>query len=135
VIALEKVEGKGLELEDYAGLGRKYPLLGVAMTIFMLSFTGVPPTLGFVGKFYLFSVVVDAGMVWLAIIGVLTSLVSAYYYLRVVVYMYMSEGEPEVRRETWIGLTAAVTAVAVVVLSIFSEPLLTWASEAALLMF
>jgi len=66
---------------------------------------------------------------------VLTSLVSAYYYLRVVVYMYMREGDPEVRRETWIGLTAAVAAVAVVVLSIFSEPLLTWASEAALLMF
>lgn len=135
VIALEKAEGKGLELEDYAGLGRKYPLLGVAMTVFMLSFTGVPPTLGFVGKFYLFSVVVDAGLVWLAIIGVLTSLISAYYYLRLVVYMYMRDGEPEVRREVWIGLTAGVTAVAVVLLSIFSEPLLTWASQAALMMF
>jgi NADH-quinone oxidoreductase subunit N len=135
VIALEKAEGVGLEIQDYAGLGRKYPLLGVAMTVFMLSFTGVPPTLGFIGKFYLFSVVVDGGMIWLAIIGVLTSLVSAYYYLRVVVYMYMSEGEPEVPRQTWVSLTATVAAVAVVVLSIFSEPLLTWASEAVLLMF
>lgn len=135
VIALEKAEGKGLELEDYAGLGRKYPLLSAAMTVFMLSFTGVPPTLGFVGKFYLFSVVVNAGMVGLALIGVLTSLVSAYYYLRVVVMMYMREGEPEIRRETWLGLTAAVAAVAVVVLSIFAEPLFTWASNAALLIF
>ncbi len=135
VIALEKAEGKGLELDDYAGLGRKYPLLGAAMTIFMLSFTGVPPTLGFVGKFYLFSIVVDAGFVGLAIIGVLTSLVSAYYYLRVVVMMYMHEGEPEARRETWLGLATTVAAIATVVLSVFSEPLFSWASQAVLLIF
>jgi NADH-quinone oxidoreductase subunit N len=135
VVALEQAEGKGLELDDYAGLGRKYPLMGAAMTIFMLSFTGVPPTLGFVGKFYLFRVVVEAGMVGLALIGVLTSLISAYYYLRVVVVMYMREGEPEIRRETWVGLTAGLAAVAVVVLSIFSQPLLDWAARAALLIF
>ncbi len=135
VIALEKAEGKGLELDDYAGLGRKYPLLAAAMTVFMLSFTGVPPTLGFVGKFYLFSIVVEADMVGLALIGVLTSLVSAYYYLRVVVYMYMREGEPVVRKETWVGLTAAVAAFVVVVFSIFSEPLFAWASQATLLLF
>ena len=135
VIALEKAEGKGLELDDYAGLGRKYPLLAAAMTVFMLSFTGVPPTLGFVGKFYLFSIVVEADMVGLALIGVLTALVSAYYYLRVVVYMYMREGEPVVRKETWVGLTAAVAAFVVVVFSIFSEPLFAWASQATLLLF
>ena len=135
VIALEKAEGKGLELDDYAGLGRKYPLLAAAMAVFMLSFTGVPPTLGFVGKFYLFSIVVEADMVGLALIGVLTALVSAYYYLRVVVYMYMREGEPVVRKETWVGLTAAVAAFVVVVFSIFSEPLFAWASQATLLLF
>ena len=135
VIALERAEGKGLELDDYAGLGRKYPLLAAAMTVFMLSFTGVPPTLGFVGKFYLFRVVVDADMVGLALIGVLTSLVSAYYYLRVVVVMYMREGEPVVRKETWVGLTANVAALAVLLSSLFSQPLLIWAAEAALLMF
>ncbi len=85
VIALEKAEGKGLEMDDYAGLARKYPLLAAAMTVFMLSFTGVPPTLGFVGKFYLFRTVIEGGYIGLALIGVLTSLVSAYYYLRVVV--------------------------------------------------
>jgi NADH-quinone oxidoreductase subunit N len=135
VIALEKAEGEGLELDDYAGLGRKYPLLAAAMTVFMLSFTGVPPTLGFVGKFYLFSIVVEADMVGLALIGVLTALISAYYYLRVVVYMYMREGEPVVRKETWVGLTAAVAAFVVVVFSIFSEPLFAWASQATLLLF
>ena len=135
VVALEKREGKGLMLEDYAGLGRKYPWLAAAMTVFMLSFIGVPPTLGFVGKFYLFRVVLDGGFTGLALIGLLTSLVSAYYYLRVVVYMYMREGEPEVRRESWLYLTVGVTAVCVVVLSIFSEPLLNAASQAVLLLF
>ena len=135
VVALEKREGKGLMLEDYAGLGRKYPGLAAAMTVFMLSFIGIPPTLGFVGKFYLFRTVLEGGFPGLALIGLLTSLVSAYYYLRVVVYMYMRDGEPEVRRESWLYLTVLVTAVCVVVLSIFSEPLLTAASRAVLLLY
>jgi len=135
VIALEKAEGRGLELDDYAGLARRYPLLAAAMTVFMLSFTGVPPTLGFVGKFYLFSSVIEGGFIGLAIIGVLTSLVSAYYYLRVVVYMYMREGEPQATSERWVSLTAGVAAIATVVLSVFATPLLTWASQAVLLLY
>jgi len=135
VIALEKAEAQGLALSDYAGLGRKYPGLAAAMAVFMLSFTGVPPTLGFVGKFYLFRAVLEGGFVWLAIIGVLTSLVSAYYYLRVVVIMYMQEGEPEIRREALLGLTAGATAVATVALSVFASPLFDWASKAVLLLF
>jgi NADH-quinone oxidoreductase subunit N len=102
------------------------------MAVAMLSFTGVPPTLGFVGKFYLFRVVVEGGFVGLALIGVLTSLISAYYYLRVVVLMYMRDGEPHVHREAWLYFTAYFTAISVVVLSIFAEPLLRWASQAAL---
>jgi NADH-quinone oxidoreductase subunit N len=135
VIALEKAEGKGLELSDYAGLGRKYPVLAVIMTVSMLSFTGIPPTLGFVGKFYLFRSVVDGGFVGLAILGVLTSLVSAYYYLRVVIYMYMQEGDPEVKRDNWVYLTAGLTGVGMIVLGIFSLPLLNWAYQAALSAF
>ncbi len=81
VIALEKSEGRGLALSDYAGLARKYPALAAAMTVFMLSLTGVPPTLGFVSKFYLFRTVIEGGYIGLAVIGGLTSLVSAYYYL------------------------------------------------------
>jgi NADH-quinone oxidoreductase subunit N len=132
VIALEKAEGRGLEIADYAGLGRKYPALAAAMTVFMLSFTGVPPTLGFVGKFYLFRSVLDGGFIYLALIGVLTSLVSAYYYLRVVVVMYMQEGEPEIRSESLLNLTAIATALGTVALSIFSIPLFEWASNAVL---
>jgi NADH-quinone oxidoreductase subunit N len=132
VITLEKAENKGLELQDYAGLGRKYPALAAAMAIFMLSFTGVPPTLGFVGKFYLFRSVLEGGYVGLALIGVLTSLISAYYYLRVVVIMYMQEGEPEITPSGWLNITAGFTALATVVLSLFASPLFEWASQAVL---
>ncbi len=135
VITLEKKEGKGLEISDYAGLGAKYPGLALAMMVFMLSFTGVPPTLGFVGKFFLFRTVLEAGFIGLAIIGVLTSLISAYYYLRVLVIMYMQEGEPEIRKEGWLQLTTVITAIATVLLSIFAVPLFQWASQAVLVLF
>jgi len=135
VIALERAEEQGLELDNYAGLGSKYPALAAVMAVAMLSFTGVPPTLGFVGKFYLFRTAIAGGYVGLALIGVLTSLVSAYYYLRVVVIMYMRDGEPLVRREPWLYLTAFATATGTVVLSIFSAPLLSWASQAVLGLF
>jgi NADH-quinone oxidoreductase subunit N len=135
VIALEGAENKGLELADYAGLGRKYPALAAVMLVAMLSFTGVPPTLGFMGKFYLFRTVIEGGFYWLAIIGVLTSLISAYYYLRVVIIMYMQDGEPVAQRETWLYATAFISAAAVVVLSLFSAPLLNLASQAVLKLF
>ena len=135
VIALEGAEGKGLEISDYAGLGRKYPGMAAAMTIFMLSLTGIPPTLGLVGKLYLFRAVVAGGFYWLAIIGVLTSLISAYYYLRVVVTMYMREGEPEVTSESWLNLTWGATAVITVVLSIVPSGLFDWASQAVMKLF
>ncbi len=135
VIALEKAEGKGLNLDDYAGLGRKYPALAAAMTIFMLSLTGVPPTLGFVGKFYLFRAAVEGQFYLLTIIGVLTSLISAYYYLRVVVIMYMREGEPEALREPWLNLTWGITAVVTVLASIIPQYLFAWAADAVLKLF
>jgi NADH-quinone oxidoreductase subunit N len=135
VIALERAEHKGLQLDDYAGLGHKYPGLAAAMTVFMLSFTGVPPTLGFLGKFYLFNTVIKGGFVGLALIGVLTSLVSAFYYLRVVVIMYMRDGQPVVRNENWVRLTAGLAAIGTVVLALVAWPLFNWATQAMLLVF
>jgi NADH-quinone oxidoreductase subunit N len=108
VLLMEKVEGKGLEIQDYAGLGSRRPWLAIVMTLFMLSLTGVPPTIGFMGKFYLFRAVLRADLVWLALVGVVTSLISAYYYLRVVVVMYMQDGEPEPSSEP---LTTAVVGI------------------------
>jgi len=135
VIALEKTEGKGLEISDYAGLGRKYPALAAAMTVFMLSLTGIPPTLGFVGKFYLFRAVINGQFYLLAVIGVLTTLISAYYYLRVVVTMYMREGDPETTSEAWLNITWVVSAVLTVVVSLVPAPLFDWASQAVLKLF
>lgn len=135
VIAVEKSEGQGLALDDYAGLARKYPLLAASMAVFMLSFTGVPPTLGFMGKFYLFRTIIEGGYLGLALIGVFTSLISAYYYLRVIVIMYMREGEPLARKDFWVQFTAAAAAVLVIVLSLVAGPLLNLASKAVLVTF
>jgi len=135
VIALEEAEGKGLELEDYAGLGRKNPLMAAAMTIFMLSLTGIPPTLGLVGKFYLFSAVIAADFYWLAIIGVVTSLISAFYYLRLVVIMYMKDGQPKTISDSWLDLSWITMAAITVVLSFLPAFLFEWASEAVMKLF
>jgi NADH-quinone oxidoreductase subunit N len=135
VIALEKAEGKGLEIGDYAGLGRRSPALAAAMAVFMLSLTGIPPTLGFVGKFYLFRAAIEGQFYLLAIIGVVTSLISAYYYLRVVVTMYMRDGEPDAASEPWLNLTWSASAILTVLVSIFPGPLFDWATKAVLRLF
>ncbi|MFZ5821040.1 MAG: NADH-quinone oxidoreductase subunit N [Chloroflexota bacterium] len=143
VIAMEKAEGnpstgsgqRGLAISDYAGLGKKYPALAAAMTVFMLSLIGFPPTLGLVGKFYLFRAVLGGGYVGLAIIGVLTSLFSAYYYLRVVVTMYMQDGEPQTEREGWLDFTWSLSALVTVLFSLLPAPLFAWASQAVLKLF
>ncbi len=143
VIALEKADpstgsgrdGGGLEISDYMGLAKKHPALAAAMTVFMLSFIGFPPTLGMVGKFYLFRAVIAGGYPGLAVIGVLTSLVSAYYYLRVVVNMYMREGDPTIERESWLSFTTMTTAIITVALSIVPQWLFWLASTAVFRLF
>src|SRR5207244_11399026 len=86
------------EIRDFAGLGNDHPALAALMTIFLLSLGGFPPTAGFVAKWYVFSAAVKAGYYWLAVIGVLTSVVSVFFYLRVVVMMYMTPGEAPAAR-------------------------------------
>jgi NADH-quinone oxidoreductase subunit N len=134
-MALEKAEGHGLSIADYAGLGKKYPLLAIAMTIFMLSLTGLPPTLGLIGKVYLFGAVMEAKIYWLALVGVVTSLISAYYYLRVVVTMTMKEGSPQITRDFWLELAIGVSAVLTVLLSFMPQALFAWASHALFKLF
>ncbi|MCW5893487.1 MAG: NADH-quinone oxidoreductase subunit N [bacterium] len=92
LIALGRRGEPNDDLDAMAGVGLRQPILGLSMTVFMLALAGFPPTAGFAGKFYLFSAAIDAGHVTLAIIGVLNSLVSVYYYLGVIVQMYMVEG-------------------------------------------
>jgi NADH-quinone oxidoreductase subunit N len=88
---LESAEGQNLAFDDYAGLSSRKPTIALLMAVFMFSLTGIPPFAGFFGKYYVFAGAVQAGYTWLAIIGVLMSVVSAYYYLRLVVLMYFRE--------------------------------------------
>ena len=122
VLAVGRKGEPNEEFSDYAGLGFRYPALAMAMTLFMLSLTGVPPLVGFTGKFYIFSAAVKAGYVWLAVIGVLNSVVSAYYYIRVVVNMYMYEGEkaPDLlSSRPALAAAIIVAAVGTVVMGVF----------------
>jgi NADH-quinone oxidoreductase subunit N len=106
---------KKASFEDLRGLGLRKPWMGLGMAVFMFSLAGMTPTAGFFGKYYLFKLAVEHGLVWLALVAVLNSFVSAYYYLKVVVYLYM-KSTPE--RETLqfnatLGLKAALFLCAV----------------------
>jgi len=131
-------------MESFAGLAKSRPGLAALMTLFMLSLAGIPGTAGFMGKLLVFSSAVAAGQVPLAILGVLTSVVSVYYYLRVPVLMYMREpGEEPQRRELATG-EAFVLAIGVIYLGIFPNgslpvlghlPVLDWARQSIQMLF
>jgi NADH-quinone oxidoreductase subunit N len=104
IVLVGKKGEENNNISDYAGFGYKHPILGVAMCVFLFSLAGIPPAAGFVGKFYLFSGAVQAGYIWLAIIGVLNSAASVYYYLRVMVFMYFKEPTEDF---SWVKLTPA----------------------------
>jgi NADH-quinone oxidoreductase subunit N len=129
VMAVERAEGEGLSLDDYAGLGSRRPALALAMALFMLSLTGLPPTIGFIGKFYVFRAALDAGYIWLAVVGVLTSLISAYYYLRIVIIMYMRAGEGQANSSIALNFTVGLTALATFIFGIIPGPVLAWATQ------
>jgi len=108
-------DSRGLELEDFSGLGLRRPALGFAMTVFMLAMAGIPPTAGFFGKYYIFNAAVERGLTWLAVVGVLNSALSLYYYLRVVVYMYFRKTRVETPVfDDWGVRTVLIVSVAVV---------------------
>jgi NADH-quinone oxidoreductase subunit N len=123
------------DLARFAGLARRRPGLAFAMAVFMLSLAGIPPTAGFFAKLYLFRAAIGAGFEILALVGVLTSALGAYYYLRVVLYMYMRppevEGEGLSAPSLGVALTAAV--LLVLVLGVVAEPLVRLAAAAGAL--
>jgi NADH-quinone oxidoreductase subunit N len=126
--------GEDQTIDAYAGLIRRRPLLALVMALAMFSLTGVPPTAGFVGKYFLFQAAVGSGLTWLAIIGVLTSVISAYFYLRVVVTMFMrepaSQPTPLSLTSPTRGLAVAITAFATLAFGILPSPLLTLVNQA-----
>jgi NADH-quinone oxidoreductase subunit N len=111
VVMLRSREIIGDELKDLTGLYRTHPGAAVAMLVFMLSLGGIPPTAGFMGKLWLFGAAIDAGYIWLAVIGVINSALSLYYYVRIVVFMWITESETDTPAP---GLSPALTAVLVV---------------------
>jgi NADH-quinone oxidoreductase subunit N len=122
-----------------AGMSRRSPWLAIGMTVALLSLAGVPPAAGFFGKFFLFQAAVQADLVWLALVGVLWSIVALYYYLVVIKVMFVDHGADEdkpifVQRATvW---TLAVTAVMVILLGSFAvQPLYQWAVQGAASLF
>ncbi len=121
-------------LEDYAGLGRRSPLLAAALTIFLLSLIGIPITGGFFAKFYVFSAALQANLVGLVIIGVLNSAVGAYYYLRVIVAMYMREPREEVPVSPvpfGLGAALVVSVLTTIYLGVLPGQVLEYASRSA----
>jgi NADH-quinone oxidoreductase subunit N len=94
VAMLRKGGVEGDQIEDFAGLAKRQPAAALLMMVFMVSLAGIPPTAGFIGKFYLFLAAVKAGLTWLAIIAVILTAVSAYFYLRLVMVMYMRDPDP-----------------------------------------
>jgi NADH-quinone oxidoreductase subunit N len=116
VLAGKKGEDN-LTLEGLSGFGYKRPFLGVAMTIFLFSLMGLPPTAGFAGKFYIFAGAIKAGYIWLAVIGVLNSAISLYYYLRVMVYMYFRDAEEDY---AWVSMPASVViSIVIAIIGVF----------------
>ncbi len=126
VIMLRRDGFKGEDLSDYEGLAKSHPLVSALMLVFMFSLAGIPITAGFIGKFYVFMEAINAGYVSLVIIAVVFSVVSAFFYLRVVMYMYMKEPKGEIVLTTSVPLNIvlAVTALVVVILGVFPHYLL-----------
>src|SRR5438105_5823213 len=114
VVMLRRADVVGDELKDFSGLASRNPFAAFAMLLFMLSLGGIPPTAGFMGKFWLFSAAIDAHYYWLALIGVLNSAVSLYYYVRIVVFMYLKKetlgSEPVASPALNVALAVAVAA-------------------------
>jgi NADH-quinone oxidoreductase subunit N len=121
------------DLARFAGLARRRPALAFVMAVFLLSLAGVPPTAGFIGKLYVFQAAVGAELYGLAIFGILTSAMGAYYYLRVVVFMYMkpAEGAQEAISSPALSMALAVAAIAVVVLGVGAETFVAIARAAS----
>ncbi|MCA9935504.1 MAG: NADH-quinone oxidoreductase subunit N [Anaerolineales bacterium] len=137
IVLVSNVTGSE-KLEDFNGLSRRSPYLALVMMLALLSLGGIPPTAGFVGKFFLFKAAVDAGLWWLALIGILNAFVALYYYLSVLKYMYLYRSEQEdvaipISRGTQVGM--AFSALFIIILGVVPQFAFEWTRQAALAFF
>ncbi len=139
-VVVSHLAGRGeqyVEVDDYAGLGARRPILAALLTIFLLSLIGIPLTGGFFGKFYIFRAAIHGELIWLAVLGLLNTAVAAYYYLRVIVVMYMREPQTDVPLDPLPASVAAallVSAAATFYLGLFPGRVLDFASRSAALL-
>jgi len=134
VTAMRRSDIIGDELKDLNGLFKRSPAVGFAMLCFMLSLGGIPPTAGFMGKMWLFGAAIDAGEIWLVVIAVVNSAISAYYYLRVVVFMWINEDEPAGSPITLgpaMALALGIAVLGTLVLGVYPQALFSEAQSAA----
>jgi NADH-quinone oxidoreductase subunit N len=134
VSMLAKNQNDPQTLDDIAGMGFRRPYYGLALTVCMFSLSGLPPTAGFISKFYIFKTAIESGHTTVAVIGILTSIVSVYYYLRVVYYLYMkepAEGFAPVDSGIFGAGALAISMIGILVIGLFPAPLFNLAGEAA----
>jgi NADH-quinone oxidoreductase subunit N len=124
------------DIEDYKGLGYSLPFLGTLLGLFLVSLTGLPPTAGFIGKLYLFIALVDANMITVAIIALLNTVVSLYYYIRVlrVMYLIKSEKTVSINLNPLSFVVLMFMAIPTLVLGVYFSPLVNFAKESVQLL-
>jgi NADH-quinone oxidoreductase subunit N len=137
VVIYVKSQGGGETFDDFSGLGWKMPIVGIVMTIFMISLTGIPPTAGFIGKFYIFAAVINSGpqLYWLAIVGGINSVISLYYYMRVVKVMFFEgkSSESVIVPPFAVLLILMALAIPTVIFGIYWVPIANWVSKSLVL--
>jgi NADH-quinone oxidoreductase subunit N len=134
IVMMRRENAIGDELKDLSGLYQRRPAAAFAMLLFMLSLGGIPPTAGFMGKFWLFGAAIESGHLWLAVVGVLNSAISLYYYLRVVVFMYLKKdatGMTEAAPSPSLTFAMAIAVVATLFLGVYPRALFEIAEASA----
>ncbi|MDO8674141.1 MAG: NADH-quinone oxidoreductase subunit N [Dehalococcoidia bacterium] len=132
IIAISEKTGSD-EIADFSGMAKRAPGLAMALAFCLISLTGIPPTVGFIGKFYLFSSAIEAGWIWLVVIGLVNSAISAYYYVKVVKVMYLgaSASEEKIKLSAPILTALGIAILGVFVAGIYPGPLFQWVEAAA----
>jgi NADH-quinone oxidoreductase subunit N len=135
VTILSRKEDKLVNVTDYAGLAAKRPGLAAILSLFLLSLAGVPGTAGFAGKFFIFRAALESRLIWLAVIGVITTVISFYYYLYIIVQMYMREPNDEFADLRLCGslkIALIISAIGTLYMGLLPTRILDWTSTAAL---
>jgi len=131
VVSILERNDKKLELTDYNGLRKQHPWLAAMMAIFMFSLAGIPPFAGFPGKYLLFVSAVEAGYTWLTIVAVISTIISMYFYIGLIINMFFNEqeGEPLEAKAGSVKITLAITTIFVILLGIFPGVLINMAKR------